>query len=136
MRLAARDIPARLSTGAYILHAGWGKWHGSEEQAQRVHATAAAAFPFLAKVPPATFLKPLAAAEIATGAALLMPAVPNKLAGAALTSGARPAAGPGAAAGRPFGSEYASPSARWLAAFSSRRRVTTRSSSVTAQARA
>ena len=86
MRLAARDIPARLSTGAYILHAGWGKWNGSEEQAKRVHATAAAAFPFLAKVPPATFLKALAAAEIATGAALLMPAVPNKLAGAALTA--------------------------------------------------
>jgi uncharacterized membrane protein YphA (DoxX/SURF4 family) len=86
MRLPARDVPTRLATGAYILHAGWEKWHGSEEQAQRVHGTAAGAFPFLAKVPPATFLKALAAAEIATGTALLAPVVPNKLAGAALTA--------------------------------------------------
>jgi hypothetical protein len=33
-----------------------------------------------------TFLKLLAAAEIGTGAALLLPVVPNKLAGAALTA--------------------------------------------------
>jgi hypothetical protein len=81
-----RDIPARLSTGAYILHTGLGKWKGSEEQAKRVHAMAAGAFPFLAEVPPPTFLKALAAAEIGTGAALLLPFVSNRLAGAALTA--------------------------------------------------
>jgi hypothetical protein len=47
---------------------------------------ASGAFPFLAKVPPATFLKALASAEIGTGAALLLPLVGNKLAGAALTA--------------------------------------------------
>jgi uncharacterized membrane protein YkgB len=51
-----------------------------------VHAMAAGAFPFLADVPPPTFLKALAAAEIGTGAALLLPFVSNRLAGAALTA--------------------------------------------------
>ena len=47
---------------------------------------AAGAFPVLSKVPPATFLKALSAAEIGTGAALLVPVVPNRLAGSALTA--------------------------------------------------
>jgi uncharacterized membrane protein YphA (DoxX/SURF4 family) len=86
MRLRARDVPTRLATGAYVLHAGWEKWHGTEERAKAVHGAAAAAFPFLAKVPPTTFLKLLAGAEIATGTALLLPVVPNRLAGTALTA--------------------------------------------------
>ena len=84
MRL--RDIPTRASTGAYILHSGLEKWQGTEEQAKGVHAMASGAYPFLAKIPPATFLKALAAAEIGTGTALLLPVVPNKLAGAALSA--------------------------------------------------
>ena len=71
MQVPLRDIPTRLTTGAYILHAGWGKWHGSEEQAQGVHGMAAGAFPFLRKIEPATFLKALAAAEIGIGTALI-----------------------------------------------------------------
>jgi uncharacterized membrane protein YphA (DoxX/SURF4 family) len=86
MRLRARNVPTRLATGAYIVHAGWEKWHGSEERAQALHGAAVKAFPFLASVPPATFLKLLAGAEIATGTALLLPVVPNRLAGAALTA--------------------------------------------------
>jgi uncharacterized membrane protein YphA (DoxX/SURF4 family) len=86
VRLGLRDVPSRMSTGAYILHSGWQKWRGSEEQAQGVHGMAAGAFPFLAEVPPRTFLKVLAAAEIGIGAALLAPVVPNRLAGAALTA--------------------------------------------------
>jgi uncharacterized membrane protein YphA (DoxX/SURF4 family) len=85
LRLTPRDLPTRLSTGAYILHAGWEKWHGDVERANGVHGMAAGAFPFLRTIPPATFLKLLAAGEIATGAALLVPAVPNRVAGAALT---------------------------------------------------
>ena len=85
MALHLRNIPARVSTGAYILHSGLAKWKGSEEQAKGVHGMASGAFPFLAKVPPPTFLKALAAAEIGTGAALLLPVVSNRLAGAALT---------------------------------------------------
>jgi hypothetical protein len=85
LHLTAPNVPTRVSTGAYILHAGWGKWRGSEELANDVHAMAANAFPILRKLPPITFLKLLAAGEIATGAALLAPVVPERLAGAALT---------------------------------------------------
>jgi len=83
--LSARDIPGRLATGGYILHAGLGKWNGTPETAAALHRTAAAAFPFLSDIPPEKFLRMLAAAEIATGTALLLPLVPNKLAGLALT---------------------------------------------------
>jgi uncharacterized membrane protein YphA (DoxX/SURF4 family) len=86
MFMHVRNIPTRVAAGAYVLHAGIGKWNGSEEQAKGVHATASGAFPFLAKVPPATFLKALSVAEIATGTALLTPYVNNKVAGAALTA--------------------------------------------------
>lgn len=86
MRVPVRDVPSRATTGAYILHAGWDKWHGSEELADGVHGMAAGAFPLLRKIPPKTLLKALAATETATGAALLAPVVPNRLAGASLTA--------------------------------------------------
>jgi uncharacterized membrane protein YphA (DoxX/SURF4 family) len=86
MFLHLRNIPPRLATGGYILHTGLEKRNGTEERAKGVHAMASNAFPFLAKVPPATFLKALSAAEIGVGAALLIPVVPNKVAGAALTA--------------------------------------------------
>lgn len=86
MSLHLRNIPTRVATGAYILHSGLAKWNGSEEQAKGVHATASGAYPFLADVPPATFLKMLSAAEIGIGAALLTPFISNRLAGAALTA--------------------------------------------------
>lgn len=86
MRLAARNVPTRLATGAYILHTGLEKWHGTEEQARGLHGMASGAYPFLRKIPPTTFLKALAAAEISIGTVLLTPIVPNKIAGAALTA--------------------------------------------------
>jgi uncharacterized membrane protein YphA (DoxX/SURF4 family) len=86
MRIHMRDLPTRLATGAYILHSGLEKWHGTEEQAQGVHGMAAGAFPLFAKVSPRTFLKALALAEIGVGATLLTPVVPNALAGAALST--------------------------------------------------
>lgn len=87
MRLhpSARAVPARLATGAYILHSGLEKWHGPEEQAHGVHGMAAGAFPFLRSIPPKQFLKLLAVGEIATGALLLTPVVSNAVAGTALT---------------------------------------------------
>jgi uncharacterized membrane protein YphA (DoxX/SURF4 family) len=84
--LHLRSIPTRVATGAYILHSGLSKWNGSEEQAKGMHAMASGAYPFLADVPPATFLKALSAAEIGIGAALLTPFIGNRLAGAALTA--------------------------------------------------
>jgi len=85
-RIHLRDVPTRLATGAYILHSGLEKWQGDEERAQALHGFAAGAYPLLAKVPPRTFLKALAVAEIGLGAALLTPVVPNRLAGAALSA--------------------------------------------------
>jgi len=86
MRLRVRDVPTRVASGAYILHSGWEKWHGSEEQARRLHDMASGAFPFLRGLESPTFLKVLAAAEIGIGAVLLAPVVPNRLAGAGLTA--------------------------------------------------
>jgi uncharacterized membrane protein YphA (DoxX/SURF4 family) len=84
--MRARNVPTRLATGAYVLHSGWGKWRGTEDQARGVHGMAASAYPFLRRVPPTTFLKALAIAEMRLGAALLAPFVPNRLAGASLTA--------------------------------------------------
>lgn len=81
----ARDLPARIATGAYILHAGLEKWHGDETRAKALHGAAAGAFPVLQRIPPTRFLRLLAASEIAVGTTLLVPIVPNALAGAALT---------------------------------------------------
>jgi hypothetical protein len=86
MRLSAKDVPTRVASGAFILHSGWEKWHGGEEQAQRLHGMASGAYPYLQKIEAKTFLKLLAAAEIGIGAALLAPVVPNRLAGAGLTA--------------------------------------------------
>jgi hypothetical protein len=87
MKLAirARDVPTRLSAGAYILHAGLGKWDADEKRAQGLHAMASGAFPLLNRIPPLRFARLLALGEIATGTALLAPAVPAALAGGALT---------------------------------------------------
>jgi uncharacterized membrane protein YphA (DoxX/SURF4 family) len=79
------NLPTRLATGGYILHSGLEKWNGGPEQAQGLHGFASGAFPFLAKVNPPTFLKLLAAGEIAVGAALLVPLVPDEAAGIALS---------------------------------------------------
>ena len=84
-RVKARDLPARVATGAYILHAGLEKWHADEARAKGMHKAASSAFPFLERVPPERFIKLLAGSEIALGTALLAPVVPSALAGAALT---------------------------------------------------
>jgi uncharacterized membrane protein YphA (DoxX/SURF4 family) len=84
-RVLPPRLPERIATGAFILHSGLEKWNGPSEQAEGVHGLAAGAFPFLKSIPPPRFLKLLAAGEVATGALLLAPFVPNAIAGAALT---------------------------------------------------
>jgi hypothetical protein len=85
-KLKVRDLPGRVSTGAYILHAGLQKWGGDEARATAIHGMAAKAFPMLEDVPPERFLRLLAAGEIGTGAILLAPFVSGTVAGAALTA--------------------------------------------------
>lgn len=84
-RLTARSVPERLVTGAFILHAGYLKWHGTSEHATGVHGAASGAFPMLQAVPAPAFLKLLAAGEIATGTILLAPFVPDRVAGGVLS---------------------------------------------------
>jgi hypothetical protein len=83
--MKARDLPGRITTGAFVLHAGLEKWHADDDHAAAVHGMAAGAFPVLKHVPPPRFLRFLAASEIAIGTVLLAPVVPNAVAGAALT---------------------------------------------------
>ncbi len=85
-RLRVRSIPGRLATGAFILHTGAGKWNLPAERATPLHGMAAGAFPFLSKIPAATFVKLLSVSEVAVGAVLLAPFVRDRLAGAALTA--------------------------------------------------
>ncbi len=80
-----RNMPTRLASGAYILHAGWEKWHGNEQQAAGVHGVAAAAFPMFKAMKAPDFLKLLSAGEMVVGATLLAPVVPPAVAGVALT---------------------------------------------------
>ncbi len=81
-----RTLPGRVATGAYILHAGMEKWQADEERAAGLHKMAAGAFPQLEQLSPAQFVKALSLVEMATGGALLLPVVPESIAGLALSS--------------------------------------------------
>ena len=81
-----RQLPLRLTAGAYILNSGIEKWNADEETAGNLHGFAATAYPFAKQVDPPTFVRALAGTEIALGAALLLPVVPGLLAGAGLAA--------------------------------------------------
>jgi hypothetical protein len=80
------NLPARVAAGAFMLNAGLGKISPTDEAATAVHGMATTAYPFLGQVPPASFTKALGASEIGLGTALLLPIVPDGVAGAALTA--------------------------------------------------
>lgn len=82
--MKAREVPGRLTTGAYILHAGLGKWK-DDSKAEMIHGIASNAYPVFARMSPRRFLRLLAAGEITVGAALLIPVVPRIVAGGALS---------------------------------------------------
>jgi hypothetical protein len=88
MRFAklARQLPARVAAGAFILNSGLGKQDLNEEVAAQLHGMAANSYPFLAKIPAKDFARLLSMAEIGLGTALLLPIVPAALAGAALSA--------------------------------------------------
>ncbi|ROQ59427.1 hypothetical protein EDD93_6822 [Streptomyces sp. 840.1] len=83
--LEPRDIPPRLATGAFILNSGLGKLKADEETAQNLHGMACTAYPFLDRIEAGRFTRLLAWSEITVGSALLVPVVPTRLAGLALT---------------------------------------------------
>ncbi len=87
MRLASfvRDLPARVTAGAFIVNSGLGKLSADEQTAAGLHQMAAGAYPFLGSMKPQDFARLLGAGEVAVGSALLLPVVPSGLAGLILT---------------------------------------------------
>jgi hypothetical protein len=82
MRLT--HIPLRLTTGAFILNAGWGKRNLDKDSAAGIQAMAARAIPPVSRIDAKKFAKMLSYAEMALGAALLTPFLPSRLAGIGL----------------------------------------------------
>ena len=69
MRIAAflRRQPGRITTGAFILNSGLGKWSADEETAARLHGMAVGTYPFLGALKPKDFAKLLSVTEITLG---------------------------------------------------------------------
>lgn len=84
-RSLLRQLPARVTTGAYVLNSGLGKLHADQQTAESLQGFAATTYPVLGKLDAQRFTTLLAAGEIVTGVALLLPLVPAAVAGAALT---------------------------------------------------
>lgn len=82
MRL--NHVPLRLTTGAFILNAGWGKRKLDKDSAAGLQAMAARVIPPVSKIDTEKFGKMLSYAEMALGAALLTPFLPSRLAGIGL----------------------------------------------------
>jgi uncharacterized membrane protein YphA (DoxX/SURF4 family) len=81
-----RQLPLRLTAGAFMLNSGFGKVGADKEAAAQMQGFAAGTYPGLGKLDPQLFAKALAAGEIATGMALLIPFVPAAIAGIGLTA--------------------------------------------------
>ncbi|MER5931699.1 hypothetical protein [Streptomyces sp. NPDC002054] len=81
----ARQIPLRLSVGAFFLNSGLSKHGADEATAEGLQQFAATAYPFLGELDAQKFVRLLSAGEIAIAATLLLPFVPAAVAGIALT---------------------------------------------------
>jgi hypothetical protein len=77
-------IPLRLSTGAFILNAGWGKRNLDKDSSAGLQAMAAKVIPPVSRIDAAKFGKMLSYAEMTLGAALLTPFLSSRLAGIGL----------------------------------------------------
>jgi hypothetical protein len=53
LRRKARHLPQRITTGAFILNSGLGKWSADDETAARLHGFASRTYPFRASPTPA-----------------------------------------------------------------------------------
>ena len=82
----ARQLPARLAVGAFMLNSGLSKWSADEETAASLHTMAVGTYPFLARLKPGVFARLLSVGEISLGSALLLPVVPAAAAGMGLTA--------------------------------------------------
>jgi uncharacterized membrane protein YphA (DoxX/SURF4 family) len=82
----AWQVPVRLATGAFFLNSGLNKRNVPTEGAAGLHGFATTAHPEFKSLDPETFVKVLSSAEIAVGSSLLLPIVPEWLAGVSLTA--------------------------------------------------
>ncbi|MET3172792.1 UNVERIFIED_ORG: hypothetical protein ABIB52_000620 [Arthrobacter sp. UYCu721] len=78
------NIPLRLTTGAFILNAGYSKRNLDKDSAAGLQAMAAKVIPPVSRIEPETFGKLLSYSEMTLGAALLAPFVPSRLVGVGL----------------------------------------------------
>jgi hypothetical protein len=85
-RSAARQLPLRLTVGAFLLNSGLSKRDADQAGAEGLQRFAAGTYPFLSKLDAQKFARLLAAGEIAVAGALLLPVMPAAVAGAALTA--------------------------------------------------
>ncbi|GAA1822392.1 hypothetical protein HC028_24035 [Planosporangium flavigriseum] len=79
-------VPPRLAAGSVILNSGLSKRDPDDETVAMLHGMAVGTYPFLHRIPPRQFVRLVSTAEIALGAALILPVVPTGLAGAGLTA--------------------------------------------------
>lgn len=73
-------------TGAWILNSAYGKLGMGEDGVKHLQGMAEVGIPDLGKLSPSAFKKFIIGGEVAVGSALLLPFVPNRLAGAALSA--------------------------------------------------
>ncbi|WP_285727290.1 DoxX family membrane protein [Psychromicrobium xiongbiense] len=78
-------LALRLASGAFILNSGAGKLSLDEASAEHLQQLALNAFPQLKSLEPERFGRYLSYAELGVGSALLLPFIPSRLAGLALT---------------------------------------------------
>lgn len=84
-RRRVSNLPIRFSAGSFILNSGIGKLKTEPDRAKALHGIAKGSFPFFENLEPEQFVQALAVMEIGVGAALMLPLVPDRLAGLALT---------------------------------------------------
>jgi uncharacterized membrane protein YkgB len=81
-----RQLPLRLTVGAFFLNSGLSKRDADQATAERLQQFATATYPFLGKLDAQKFTRLLSTGEIAVGTALLLPVIPAAVAGTALTA--------------------------------------------------
>ncbi|MFJ8631083.1 hypothetical protein [Streptomyces sp. NPDC093568] len=85
-RSAARQLPLRLTVGAFFLDSGLSKRDADQATAEGLHQLTAATYPVVGRLDAREFTRRLSVAELAVAAALLVPVVPAAVAGTALTA--------------------------------------------------
>lgn len=83
---AARQLPLRLTVGAFFLNSGLSKRGADEATAEGLQQFAATTYPFLGRHDAQEFVRLLSAGEVTIAAMLLLPVIPAAAAGVALTA--------------------------------------------------